>query len=387
MTPLVHSIPIASDAAARAEARFDVVMLTTVHRATDGRIFHREAKTLADAGLRVCIVGPNPSSEDPGTVSFELLGTPKTRIKRLKQGWELLKRSLRFRAKLYIFHDPELFGVGLLLAILGRKVIYDCHENLPMQILQKEWMPRPLRWVLVPAIWMAEWVGARLLAGVIVARDKMFNRFPRGKTVLVRNFPRPEAVRILSQGIPVHQRRNIVLYSGGISRVRGIAELVDAFRGDELRDAELWLAGEFDDKVFQEELLGALPANARWVGWKAPTEVLELYQHAKLGALLLYPTPSHRHSLPVKLFEYLAAGLPVLATNLPEFADSLNGCGTLVDPRDSKQIRSAIVRFFSCAPEIARMSAEARRRAASLYPWEPEGRRLLKFCSGMIANG
>ena len=38
-------------------------------------------------------------------------------------GCELLKRSLRFKAKLYIFHDPELFGVGLLLAILGKKII------------------------------------------------------------------------------------------------------------------------------------------------------------------------------------------------------------------------------------------------------------------------
>ncbi len=382
---LSHSIPIAADVAARSEARFDVVMLTTVHRATDGRIFHREAKTLADAGLRVCIVGPNPSREDTGRVTFELLKTPETRAERLKMGWELLKRSLRLKAKLYIFHDPELFGVGLLLAMLGRKVIYDCHENLPMQILQKEWVPKLFRRLLVPAIWLAEWGGARLLAGVIVARN--MPRFPRGKTVLVRNYPRQEAVRTLAQGIPVHQRRSIVIYTGGLCRVRGIGELVEAFRGIELRDAELWLVGEFYDEPFRKEILAALPVNVKWLGWKAYTEVLELYQYAKLGALLLHPTPSHRHSLPVKLFEYLAAGLPVIATNLPELADSLEGCGALVDPRDVEQIRDAILRFLLDDSAVARMSAAARRRASISYTWEPEGQRLLDFCKEIISHG
>ena len=361
-------------------------MLTTVHRATDGRIFHREAKTLAEAGLRICIMGPNASIEDTGRVSFEILKSHETRIGRLKMGWNLLKRSLELNAGLYIFHDPELFGVGLLLTMMRRKVVYDCHENLPMQILQKEWLPKPMRWLLVPAIWLAEWSGARLLAGVMVARDRVLKRFPRRKTILVRNYPSADAVRILSRGIPVEQRRNLVIYAGGLSRVRGIAELVDAFREIEVREAELWLLGEFDDEAFRTELLGALPANVKWLGWKAPTEVLELYQYAKLGALLLYPTPSHRHSLPIKLYEYLAAGLPVIATDMPELADSLEGCGILVNPRDVKQVREAIVRLLSDGVAVAKMSAAARQRAATHYSWEPEGQRLIQFCNELISH-
>ncbi|MGH9703732.1 MAG: glycosyltransferase, partial [Candidatus Acidiferrales bacterium] len=273
------------------------------------------------------------------------------------------------------------------LTLMGRKVIYDCHENLPMQILQKDWLPKPVRWMLAPAIWLAEWSGARFLAGVVVARDQVLKRFPRRKAVLVRNYPSPEAVRILSQGIPVEQRRNIVIYTGGISRVRGIAELVEAFREIEIRDAELWLVGEFDDFTFQKELAAKLPANVKWLGWMAHTEVLKLYQHAKLGALLLYPTPSHRNSQPIKLYEYLAAGLPVIATDLPEFAASLEGCAVLVNPLDVQQIRLAIAEILSDEKRISEMSATARQHAASRYSWEPEGQRLLDFCKELIAHG
>jgi glycosyltransferase involved in cell wall biosynthesis len=367
--------------------QFDVAMLTTVHRATDPRIFHREAKTLADAGFKVCIVGPNVSGEDAGRVHFVVLPSPATRLQRLGMGWRVLRQSLQLHAKLYIFHDPELFGVGLLLSLLGKKVLYDCHENLPMQVLQKSWVPWPARWLLVAPIWLAEWTCARLLAGVIVARDKVLWRFPRGRTVLVRNYPGREALEILGQGKPIELRQNIVIYAGGISEIRGIWELVEAFRGLEPGVAELWLVGEFEGEQLRDEILATLPSNAKWLGWKTHSEVLELYRVAKIGVLLLHPTPHHRHSLPLKLFEYLAAGLPVVASNFSEFAASLEGCGILVDPRNVNQIREAINKLLSNPATLAEMSARARKRAITLYSWEPEGQRLLRFCSELISHG
>jgi glycosyltransferase involved in cell wall biosynthesis len=365
----------------RTRSQFDVVMLTTVHRATDPRIFHCEAKTLVEGGLKVCILGPNPSEENAAGVRFEELPTVDTRMRRLLMGWNVLKQSWQLGAKLYIFHDPELFGVGLILSLMGKKVIYDRHENVPMQVLQKSWIPRPARWFLVAPIWMTEWICARLLAGVIVATDTMLKLFPRGRTVLVRNFPRRDVREILAKGVPVHLRRDIVIYAGGLSRIRGIGELVDAFRGISQKGAELWLVGEFEDEPFRKEILAVLPSNAKWFGCKTHSEVLGLYQSAKLGVLLLYPTPSHRHSLPVKLFEYLAAGLPVVTSEL------LGGCGVLVNPRNVNQIRESIARLLSNASIIAEMSARARERALTCFSWEAEGQRLLRFCVERISHG
>jgi glycosyltransferase involved in cell wall biosynthesis len=373
--------------ASRARSLFDVVMLTTVHRATDTRIFHREAKTLAAGGLTVCILGPNPSQEDAAGVYFERLAAANTRLRRLLMARSVLKQCLKMKAKLYIFHDPELFGVGLVLSLLGKKVIYDRHENLPVQMLQKGWLPGPARWLLVAPVWLAEWICARLVAGVIVATDGMLRSFPRRKTVLVRNYPSRDTCEILARSTPVHLRRNIVIYAGGLSEIRGIRELVEAFRGIPGDDVELWLVAEFESEQFRDGILATLPGNAKWLGWKTHSEVLELYQLAKIGMLLLYPTPSHRRSLPVKLFEYLAAGLPIVASNFPEFTDFLEGCGLMVDPRDVSQIQAAIIKILSNASIVAEMSARARNHASTSFSWEPEGQRLLRFCSERMSHG
>jgi len=365
---------------------FDVVMLTTVHPAVDDRIFHREAQTLTEAGFSVCIIGQHPTSEGLGGVWIEALPSPASRRQRLLLSWTLLKRARQMDGKLFIFHDPELFGVGLILSLLGKKVVYDSHENLPASMLQKFWLPRWARWLLVPEVWLAEWLCSRLITGVIVAREEIMSRFNKRRTVLVRNFPTGSALALLGRGAPIQRRRNIVIYTGGLSPIRGIRELVQAFKSLEMPGAELWLVGKFESQQFETEILASLPTNGKWLGWKEHTEVLELYQFAKVGMVLLYPTPNHRYSLPVKLFEYLGAGLPVIASNFPELTELMGGCGYQVDPYDVAQIRDAMQSLLSDPPRTIEMSRQARRRVLTSMSWETEGRRLIDFCSKLLSQ-
>src|SRR5437870_2294609 len=109
----------------RSMPRFDVIMLATVHAAMDDRVFHREAKTLREAGLTVCVVAPHSNSEYRDGVWIEALPRQANRIRRLLLQWTLLRRVLQLRGRIFIFHDPELFGVALVLRLLGRRVIYD----------------------------------------------------------------------------------------------------------------------------------------------------------------------------------------------------------------------------------------------------------------------
>src|SRR6266567_6978947 len=104
----------------RNKAKFDVIMLTTVHPAADVRIFDREATTLQRAGLRVCIIGRHGNSAYREGVWIEALPTPANRFCRFLMAFTVVKHGWRFSGKLYAFHDPELFGVGLVLRLLGR---------------------------------------------------------------------------------------------------------------------------------------------------------------------------------------------------------------------------------------------------------------------------
>jgi glycosyltransferase involved in cell wall biosynthesis len=366
---------------------FEVIMLTTAHSAVDPRIFHREARTLVQAGMSVCVIGKHFKSEYLEGIWIEALPTAPNRLRRFFMGWMLLKRAWQFRGKLYIFHDPELFGVGLILRLLGRKVLYDCHENVPMQVLQKAWIPQPLRWILAPLVGYIEWLGSRLLSGVLVVNDTLGKRFPERRTLVVRNLLPANVLSTIGRGPPVSERNNVVIYTGGLSRIRGIAELVEAFKGLE-GNAELWLVGHFadTDRAFEKQILSSLPRNVRWFGWKEYSEVLELYQSAKIGAVLLYPTPNHRNAMPVKLWEYLGAGLPVIASDMPEYTELVQGCGIQVNPRDVAQIRVAIQRLLSNKSALQSMSKAGRERTMNFFCWENDGRKLVAFCSQLTST-
>jgi glycosyltransferase involved in cell wall biosynthesis len=363
---------------------FDVVMLATVHDATDDRVFYREAKTLCEAGLSVCVIAPSSSSGYFEGIWIEALPRKQGRARRLLQGWTVLRRALRLGKGLFIFHDSELFVTALILRGLGKRVVYDCHENLPMQVLQKKWIPWPFKWLLVPATWSLEWVGSRLLNGVLVARDSVLGRFPKDLRVSIRNFPTSDALTT-SQGPPLSMRRNVVIYAGGLSRIRGIAELVEAFRKIDVPTAELWLVGPFDSEQFQREILSSLPPNVRWLGKMEHSEVVKLYASAKIGMSTLHPTPSHRNSQPVKIYEYMGAGLPVIASNFPEFSELLEGCGVQVDPLNVEQIREEIRHLLLDDSRLENMSKVARARVLNCYSWDREGERLVQFCSSLLS--
>jgi len=362
----------------------DIVMLTSAHTAMDDRIFYREAATLKAANYQVAIVGRHPRTEVVDGVSICGLKTATSRGERLLLGWTILKTAIELDASLYIIHDPELIGVALILRLLGNRVIYDAHENLPAQIRQKDWIPVPLRWGLIPLVAAVEWIASRLLSGVIAAVPAIRDRFPRSRSELVRNFPTSAALAVLADGAPLSARANVVIYTGGLSDVRGTRQLVEAFRG--LDEAELWLVGDFDNQDFQTSILKSLPTNVVWLGWRPHLEVLRLYRLAKLGAVLLYPTPNHRCALPVKLFEYLGAGLPVLASNFPEYVEFVKDCGFQVDPTDVGKIREALCELLANPAELERMSVRARDRVLKRFSWELEGVRLVNFCEQRMAK-
>jgi glycosyltransferase involved in cell wall biosynthesis len=364
-----------------AHEKFDVVMLTTVHIAKDVRIFHHEARAFAEAGFSVAVIGRHPQSEEADGIWIEALPEPPDRFHRLIQGWTVLKRAFRLSSGVFIFHDPELFWVALALRFFGRKVIYDSHENLPKQVFQKLWLPPVLRWILVPTCWALEGLCSRALSGVIVVNEALARRFPKNRTIVVKNFPTRSVLDSFGHQVPLHLRGRVVIYAGGLSRIRGIGELVEAFRGLELNDAELWLVGRFHDSAFENEVLQSLPGNVRWLGWKDYSEVLHLYNQAKVGALLLHSAPNHRDAMPIKIFEYLGAGLPVVASRLPQFDDVLRGCGIQVDPLEIERVRDAIRNLLTDDFMLEQMSRIGRERVLTSFCWENEARKLLKFCS------
>ena len=136
--------------------------------------------------------------------------------------------ALREHADIYHFHDPELLPIGVLLKLFTKgKVIYDVHEDVPAQILTKHWIPAILR---RPIAWLFDrWekLPARSFDMVVVATEGIAERFSKHNPIVIHNYPYLEMLPPTLRSTTIENERALI-YVGGISRLRGAVEMVDA---------------------------------------------------------------------------------------------------------------------------------------------------------------
>ncbi len=360
-----------------------VAHLTSVHSQHDTRIFHKQCKSLAAYGYDVSLVVKSDKDDVQDGIRILSIRERNNRFQRfLGSSREVYSRALASGAMIVHFHDPELIPVGILLALRGKKVVYDVHEDLPRQILNKTWIAPRLRY---PVSWMAafaEWLGSRwFFSAIAAATPTIAKRFPATKTATVQNFPIQGE---LAPDSPTNYRdrpKNIV-YVGGISRARGIIENIRALEHVKHKPCRFQLAGAFIEKDLESECrrLGGW-STVDYHGFLSREEVCSLLGRAKLGLVLLHPTPNYLDSLPIKLFEYMAAGIPVIASDFPLWREIVEGagCGLLVDPMKPEEIAKAIDWVLDNPQQAEEMGEKGRTAVIEKYNWGNEEKKLFRL--------
>jgi len=366
-----------------------VVHITTVHPAFDTRIFHKEAKTLARAGYEVVLIAQHDGDEMVDGVKIVALPEPRNRFARIfGLTWRAFHLGLRERAEVYHFHDPELLPIGVLLKIFTRaKVVYDVHEDVPEQILTKHWIPRLLRRPLARVFNAFEKLLARALDAVVVATEGIAEKFAQLKPIVIHNYP---DLGMLPNPSTRHGegKEKVLVYVGGISKIRGAIEMVQALEYlNPAWDIRLDLIGKFEPPELEQELQG-LPGyrRVRFLGWMPPENVYTHLANADVGLVCLHPEPRFVVAWPVKLFEYMAAGLPVVASNFLLWKEIVEGnrCGITVDPLDPKAIAQGIEYLLTHPEEARQMGENGRRAVEEKYNWEREKEKLLKLYKELL---
>lgn len=361
-----------------------VVHLSSGHYAGDTRILHKECQSLAKAGHDVTLVAQHERDTTVGGVKIKALRQPRSRWQRWTAAiWKVYREATRLPADLYHFHDPELIPVGVWLSLRGKRVIYDAHEDLPNTFPYKYYIPAFARTMLG---WMAgrvENLAVRRFAGVVAATPAIAKKFycHNTNTVVVRNFPVLEELAC-GPSLPWDDRLPLVVYVGSTGPERGFREAITAMSllPQEL-NARLALGGPVTARQRQEVDGLAGLERTDLLGFVNRFEVAALLGRARVGLALAHPVPNLVNALPVKLFEYMAGGVPVVASDFPQWRQIIDGsrCGVLVDPHDTKAIAQAIEYLLTHPSEAQEMGVHGRAAVESHYNWKTEEKQLLAF--------
>ncbi|OYD17599.1 hypothetical protein CH333_00280 [candidate division WOR-3 bacterium JGI_Cruoil_03_44_89] len=360
-----------------------VCILTSVHSAFDTRIFHKEVRTLVNARYNVILIAQHNKNEVVDRVKIVALPKPKNRFFRVfTTARETYKLALRQKADIYHFHDPELIPVGILLKVLTRaKVIYDVHEDVPKQILTKEWIPLYIRALVSKIAFLSERVSSIFFDAIIVAGKDIAEHFPASnKITILRNFPLLEMVQRNKKKRQNAKGQVILVYAGGLTKDRGIKEMVHVM--DYVKNnVELRLLGNFDDLSLEREITKNASKKVKFIGWVPYEQVFQYLREADIGLILLHPTPNYVIAFGRfnKIFEYMAAGLPIVASNFPSLREIIEdiGCGITVNPLNPREIAKTIEYLIMHPNNAQKMGENGRKATLKKYNWEIEKERLL----------
>jgi glycosyltransferase involved in cell wall biosynthesis len=368
-----------------------ICILTSAHPAFDVRIFHKEGKSLARAGYEVTLIASGKADGTYDGITLKCLPMWKNRKDRLLRGLVTVYRlALQADADVYHFHDPELIPVALMLRVHGKKVIYDIHEDLPRTICYKPYLPRVLDKPISRAVERIEdWASGRFSA-LITATPQIGVRFSKrnGNIAVVNNFPKMEEIQSLNS-TSHKNRKGTLLYVGmRITRSRGAKEMVHAMSllPEHLR-ANLALVGTWEDK----QLAALMEKNPGWnrttyLGLLDREGVASQLQKAYAGLVILHPEPNYVSSQPVKLYEYMCAGIPVIASDFPGWREIVTkaGCGLLVNPMDPQEIANAMEYLLTHSEEAEEMGRRGFQAIVESYNWANEEKELLGFYNKLL---
>jgi glycosyltransferase involved in cell wall biosynthesis len=365
--------------------------MTSVHDPNDTRITQKECATLASEGFDVALVAPGVAAALPSGVRHHPVRLPRNRFERFTKTILAVYRAARDeRADVYHFHDPELIAAGLALRLGGARVVFDVHEDVPRDIETKPWLPVPLRPIASAVAAVVLRGTQRCFDGIVSATPSIASGFDHPKSIVVRNYPRLDELVCGDQRGAFEMRPKAAIYLGSIGVLRGVEQSVAAMADPSMAaDARLVLAGSFESEALRAEI-EAIPGweRVQAIGKVSRKAIPSLLAATRVGLVVFQPAPNHERAMPTKFFEYMAAGLPVIASSwLREYREIVERyeCGILVDSRDSAQIAAAMCRLFENPGEAQAMGERGRQAVLGRFEWASEARNLVALYREMTA--
>ena len=367
----------------------------------------KEATGLHSAGYRVTIICWDRSAELPQE-ERHISGIRIIRIHTVPSAYGLgvkqLLRIPRFWAAVWPLlnqlkpdilhcHDFDTLPVGLVWGKLHKlPVIYDAHEYFAE--LCRPRLTGLLGSLIYYGIRFAEMMCTKFTSGVITVDEflaEIFHRRNR-RVIIIGHYPSPH---LFNHTAPVFSRQVLhLLYIGRLSQDRGMLAYISILRCllQSGVNARLILAGVFtpaEEEALIRSNLDGIEDRVEITGWIPYESIPELLYKCDVGLAILQPIPRYVNALPVKLFEYMAAGLPVIASNFPAISHlvATHDCGILVEPDSPPEFIADQIIHWRRSPSIpARLGENGREAIVHFYNWELLLQKLVALYEELLAD-
>ena len=365
-----------------------VAMLLSNAFRPDPRVL-KEARSLAQAGYDLTVVAWDregtfaPQETVDGFTVLRVqnvrsrYGAGARQLGRLpvfwRRAWAILNE---IRPELVHCHDFDTLPPGWLWAKLHRRpVIYDAHEYYTE--LQRPRLRGLLGKVLLPAISIAEQLLSRTADAIVTVDERIARRYHNRRIAIIGHFPPVDFISPLALNDKPQAGERVLVYAGRFSTDRGMLMIGAALQRLAQRGIRprLRLLGTWthpaEEQAFLQSVAG-IEDQVDAVGWVPFEQIAESLSSATVALAVLQPIPRYVAALPVKLFEYMACGLPVVISDFPAVREVVAGsdCGILVDPVNVEVVSQAIEALI-VDPDLAQRLGENGRTAfTTQYNWQ-----------------
>jgi glycosyltransferase involved in cell wall biosynthesis len=357
-----------------------IVHFTSAHPWDATRIFSKMCVHLSKLGHDVVLVAVDPEAEetcvfDKDGVEVHLRpGSGKTsRLQRATNiAWDVTRYAASLKPEILHFHDPELIPHTLIALNPRVPLVFDAHEDFASQMDRKAWVGTRIRSVLKVGLCIMRWLIDRRATHILAATQGVRDSYSQQKSTVIRNLPILAEINS-GRRIPLSNRPKESCYIGAISKIRGIVELVDAL--EKSKEIERFhLAGNFSSDTLQREV-EAMPGwkKVDYHGYINRNQIVEILGRVRVGMVTLHATPNHLHSIPIKMLEYLCAGVPSICSNFSYWTEFIEEgkTGRFIDPMDTDAIATALDEALS-DKGAAFFESQMIEKVRTRFSWEEE---------------
>lgn len=358
----------------------------------DPRVFQRQCKSLQSFGFEVCLLtndgGPEEFIDGIKVHVCEKYWSNRLKVLLFAKS-QFINEALKLGAVIYQLHSPELISLGKELKKNGKIVIYDAHEDLPRHILEKNWLPKPIR---NPLSKLVNFYIKRVLSyydAIITPHQHVVDDLKQinNSTILITNFAKVLSKFSVSKE-DYFKRENIVCYSGTVYRHSNQLTILDAINNiDNIKYSIAgYISPDYDAAISSHNAYKKI----NFVGRLPWEQLRNFYLSARIGLVIIdykMNLGGKRGTFAVnKMFEYMEAGLPFICTDYELWKEVVEKyeCGICVEPGNMEQIRNAIT-FLLDNPNIAyQMGQNGRNAVLEKYNWGTQEIKYLEIFRRLI---